>query len=185
MLNELQFTRFGRQREQFQRQQDARAKQQKHTDSRAFEENVAEVFQEGDKAIAAWTSAADKYSYDEFLVEDHHTADDMVGILFAALNRMKEERDQAISLISTLVKERTRIRAHMTTKGRSPEKPNSLYRNVGPNENCPDFLLKTARMAYRKQFHPDVHPKRDWAEAENRFKEVEAVFAEIMLLRYD
>ncbi len=38
-------------------------------------------------------------------------------------------------------------------------------------------------MAYRRQFHPDVHPKRDRAEAENRFKEVEAVFAEIMLLR--
>lgn len=172
-----------RHRERFQRQQDARAKQQKHTDSRAPEENVAEDFQEGDKAIAAWTSAADKSSYDDLLVEHHHTADDVVASLLAALNRMKDERDQAISLISTLVKERTRIRAHTTIKSRSPEQRNSLYQKVGLDENCPDFLLKAARVAYRKQFHPDVHPKRDRAEAENRFKEVEAVFAEIMLLR--
>jgi hypothetical protein len=172
-----------RHRERHQRQQDAQTEQQKHTDPRPPEENVAEVFQEGDRAIAAWTLAANKSSYDEFLVEDHHTAGDVVGILFDALNRMKEERDQAISLISTLVKEWTRIRAHMATKSRSPEKPNSPYRNVGLDENCPDFLLKAARMAYRKQFHPDVHPERDRAEAENSFKKVEAVFAEIMLLR--
>jgi plasmid stability protein len=172
-----------RHRERFERQQDAWAKQQKHTDSRAPEENVAEVFQEGDKAIAAWTSAADKSSYDDLLVEHHHTPDDVVGSLFAALNRMKDERDQAISLISTLVKERTRIRAHMTTKSRSPEQRNSLYQMVGLDENCPDFILKAARTAYRKQFHPDVHPERDREGAENRFKEVEAVFAEIMRLR--
>ncbi|MPR29966.1 hypothetical protein [Microvirga tunisiensis] len=107
----------------------------------------------------------------------------MVHILIAALNQMRDERDAAISTIATLVKERTRIRAHMTTKSRSPEKPNSLYRNVGLDENCPDFLLKAARMAYRKHFHPDVHPERDRAEAENRFKEVEAVFEKITRLR--
>jgi hypothetical protein len=172
-----------RHRERFERQQDAWAKQQKRTDFRAPEENVAEVFQEGDKAIAAWTSAADKSSYDDLLVEHHHTPDDVVGSLFAALNRMKDERDQAISLISTLVKERTRIRAHMATKSRSPEQRNSLYRKVGLDENCPDFLLKAARMAHRKRFHPDIHPEQNRAEAERRFKETELVFEEIRRLR--
>ncbi len=170
-------------RERHQREEEARARQQRRNNSDERDREGENLFEEGDRAINEWTEKADHSSYEDFLIQNHHTADDVVQILFAALNQMRDERDAVISTIETLVKERTRIRAHMTTKSRSPEKPNSLYRNVGLDENCPDFLLKAARMAYRKQFHPDVHPERDRAEAENRFKEVEAVFAEIMLLR--
>ena len=64
------------------------------------EERVSKTFfEKGDKALNGWTSKAADSSYDDFLIQDHHSADDVVQILFAALNRMKEERDAAISII--------------------------------------------------------------------------------------
>jgi hypothetical protein len=47
------------------------------------------------------------------------------------------------------------------------------------DEKCPLFILDTAKKAYRKKLHPDIHPPERKAQAERRFKEAEAVFAEI------
>ena len=58
-------------------------------------------------------------SYDDLLIQDDHSADDVVQILFAALNRMKEERDATISIIETLAAERTRLRAHIAAQSGS------------------------------------------------------------------
>jgi hypothetical protein len=59
----------------------------------------------------------------------------------------------------------------------------SIFRRVGLDEGCPDFVLKAVRTAYRKQLHPDARPAHEKAEAERRFKEAEAVFDTIYVLR--
>jgi chromosome segregation ATPase len=60
----------------------------------------------------------------------------------------------------------------------------SIFRRVGLDEKCPDFVMKAARKAYRVELHPDRRPDSQKAEAENRFKEAEAVFDEIYRLRH-
>jgi hypothetical protein len=60
---------------------------------------------------------------------------------------------------------------------------NALFRRVGLDEGCPDFVLKAARTAYRRQLHPDTRPAHEKAEAERRFKEAEIVFDSLFKLR--
>ena len=59
----------------------------------------------------------------------------------------------------------------------------AVYRRVGLDEGCPDFVLRAVRTAYRKQLHPDTRPAHEKAEAERRFKDAEAVFETIYALR--
>ncbi|WP_154678246.1 hypothetical protein [Microvirga massiliensis] len=47
--------------------------------------------------------------YSGFHIEDHHTAEDTIAIVFEALMTAKGERDRAIAIIKLLVEERTRI----------------------------------------------------------------------------
>jgi hypothetical protein len=54
---------------------------------------------------------------------------------------------------------------------------------VGLSENCPEFVLEAAQRAYRKTMHPDLQPPRLKLQAERRFQEAEATFAEIRRLR--
>jgi hypothetical protein len=96
---------------------------------------------------------------------------------------MRAERDTAISVIETLATERAKIKGHIAAGGRSSERPNSLFQKVGLDENCPGFLLKAARQAFRKHFHPDLHPVHRRGEAERRFKEAEAAFEELFKVR--
>jgi len=172
-----------REREKRQREEEARARQWSSTRSGACEESIAALFEEGDKALADWTVLADASSYDDLLVEKHHSADDVIQILLAALNRMRAERDQALSLISTLVRERTHARASIAAQSHSSYQTRLLYRKVGLDEGCPEFVLKAGRLAFRRHWHPDGHPERDRAEAERRFKDTESVFEEITRLR--
>jgi hypothetical protein len=59
----------------------------------------------------------------------------------------------------------------------------ALYRRVGLDEACPDFVFKAARTAYRRALHPDTRPDHEKSEAERRFKEAESVFDAIARLR--
>jgi hypothetical protein len=60
---------------------------------------------------------------------------------------------------------------------------NPIFRRVGLDEGCPDFIVKAARTAYRKALHPDARPAPEKAEAESRFKEAESLFDAIYALR--
>jgi hypothetical protein len=53
------------------------------------------------------------------------------------------------------------------------------FRRVGLDAECPKFVAELVRREYRKRLHPDGKPPEQKAEAEARFKEAEAVFAEI------
>jgi hypothetical protein len=66
---------------------------------------------------------------------------------------------------------------------RSHATGNPAYRRVGLAENCPEFLLKAARRAYRQHYHPDPRPPHEKVEAEQKFKEAEGVFDTLYNLR--
>jgi hypothetical protein len=171
-----------REREKRQREEEARTRQSRNgSDERG--EIVESVFEKGDKALNDWTSNAANSSYHDLLVEDHHTADDVVQTLFAALNRMRTERDAAISIIQILAEERVKVKGYMAAQSSRAKQSELLYRSVGLDHKCPDFVLKAVQTAYRKSLHPDLHPAAEREEAELRFKDVEQVFAEIRRLR--
>jgi len=174
-----------RQRQQRKRRQgeEQARKSQEHPSGSSGEKGVEPFFEDGDKGICEWTLKAAKSSYDEFLIEDHHSTDNMIQILFAALGRMRDERDAAISTIEILAAERARIKGHMAARNGPFGRWGLLYRKVGLAANCPDFVLKAARLAFRKEFHPDVHTADRRVDAERRFKETETVFEEIKRLR--
>ncbi|GEO16050.1 hypothetical protein MAE02_37460 [Microvirga aerophila] len=96
---------------------------------------------------------------------------------------MKQERDNAIALISFLVSERKILRSHIANLNRPDTPAQRLYARVGLHEGCPDFIVGAARTAYRKALHPDRKPERHRVEAERRFKEAEGAFEEIKRLR--
>ena len=61
-----------------------------------------------------------------------------------------------------------------STRAQDPDDP--LYRRIGLHQDAPDWVLVAVQKAYRKHHHPDGHPSRQKAEAEQRFKEAEQVF---------
>lgn len=64
-------------------------------------------------------------------------------------------------------------------KKREPIGPESAKARVGLSEDAPRFVVRAAHTAYRKMFHPDRFPDEEKAAAEAKFKEFEAIFAEI------
>lgn len=70
-----------------------------------------------------------------------------------------------------------RQRPHFVSAG------HPTFRRVGLDPSAPRFVIEAVRKAYRRTLHPDVHPHGRKAEAERRFKDAEAAFAEIWQLR--
>lgn len=164
-----------------QRQEQTRRNHDQFSKPGAGTDGIDGLFARGDQAIRDWSAKAADYSH--FRVHEHHTDADAVQVLLSALNQMKQERDNAIALISLLTSERTRLRTHIGNQN-PPETPTQrLYRKVGLHEGCPDFLLQAAQAAYRKTLHPDRQPELYREEAERRFMQAEEVFAEIKRLR--
>jgi hypothetical protein len=58
-----------------------------------------------------------------------------------------------------------------------------LYRKVGLDQDCPEFVARAVRRAYRAKLHPDGHPAHRKLEAERRFKVAEQAFEDIWKLR--
>jgi hypothetical protein len=168
-------------REERQRQEQAREHQQQQRSDTSSIDDIAALFAKGDQAITGWSAKAADYS--KFRVEEHHTDADAVQVVLAALDQMKQERDNAIALISFLVSERKILRPHIANLNRPDTPAHRLYAKVGLHEGCPDFVLRVAQTAYRKALHPDGQPEQHRADAQRRFIEVEGVFEEIKRLR--
>src|SRR3954468_17059835 len=128
--------------------------------------NLDPLFAHCDHAIRHWTERAADYG--DLRVGDHHNASDAIQILLAALNRIRRERDAAISLIHLLTGERMKVRQHLSVRSR-PAGQDALYRSLGLDPQCPAFLLKAARTAYRRRWHPDTCPDHDTKKAHRRF----------------
>lgn len=59
---------------------------------------------------------------------------------------------------------------------RRPHEPDPLYRRVGLDRDCPDFVLKAARRAYRVTLHEDKHPPEHKRVAYEKLVAAEQVF---------
>jgi hypothetical protein len=103
--------------------------------------------------------------------------------LAEARQRIAVLEQHRASLASELGEARQRIATLEQEASVRLEGGAALLRSVGLDESCPDFVIKAARTAYRKTFHPDTRPEHQKAQAERRFKEAEAVFEEIYWLR--
>jgi hypothetical protein len=58
----------------------------------------------------------------------------------------------------------------------------ALFAQVGLHPSCPDFLVRAAHRAFRKEFHPDAlsdRPRPEQLAAQERFKEIEGIFVEV------
>lgn len=97
---------------------------------------------------------------------DHHYV--------AALESMVAEAE---TQVETLRGEVQRLRA--TRPVSEPDPKAALYGRVGLSPAAPEWLVATARRAYRSQLHPDRHPAHRKREAERRFVLAEQVFDEI------
>lgn len=168
-------------REKEQQEARARFRQQQCSNSGANAVNLESIFAEGDKVVTEWTSST--AAYGDLHIREDHTAEDVVQILSAALTRMKDERDRAISVVSRLMKERTHARAYIVARTLSGGQSNPLYGKVGLDEQCPNHVLAAARKSFRRVFHPDSHPPHQRSEAERLYKETEAIFDQIYALR--
>lgn len=93
---------------------------------------------------------------------------------------LKGELARARSRVAELEAQVVTMRA---SAARDNGSGNPLYRRVGLHQNAPAWVVAAVRRAYRAKLHPDAHPKSRRAEAEKRFKEVEAIFDEITKLR--
>ena len=97
---------------------------------------------------------------------DHHYV--------AALESMVAEAE---TQMETLRGEVQRLRA--TRPVSEPDPKAALSGRVGLSPAAPEWLVATARRAYRSQLHPDRHPAHRKREAERRFVRAEQVFDEI------
>jgi len=64
------------------------------------------------------------------------------------------------------------------------DKISALFKSVGLAPECPDFLIKVARTAFRKEYHPDRFTTSEEKErASESFKKFENIFDEIVRQR--
>jgi hypothetical protein len=116
---------------------------------------------------------------------EHSSVAEAIAKELARLRIEKEAIEKKVAdLQSVLLQARDTIRwQERKLASMSPKGGNTLYRRVGLDEGCPDFVLKAVRTAYRKQLHPDARPAHEKEEAERRFKEAETVFTNLFALR--
>ena len=57
------------------------------------------------------------------------------------------------------------------------------HADVGLHQSAPDFLVRAARTAFRKTFHPDTKPNNEKFAAEKMFKRNEAAFERLFRMR--
>ncbi|MER2268525.1 hypothetical protein [Methylobacterium oxalidis] len=85
---------------------------------------------------------------------------------------LKAARKRITCLEGELAEARRRLAAR-------PEADDPLYRRVGLNEGCPDFVVVSARRAFRAALHPDRHPEARKPAAQARFVAAEEAFTAI------
>jgi len=57
------------------------------------------------------------------------------------------------------------------------------YAEVGLHQSAPDFLVKAARRAFRREYHPDTKSPREKPAAEATFKRHEGAFDRLFAMR--
>lgn len=95
----------------------------------------------------------------------------------STLQRLAAELDKARQRIVEL---EDRLREHIISRSNAHDK---VWASIGLAPNAPDFLLRAARTAFRKWWHPDVHPPEERARATKQFQRHEGVFDQLFRQR--
>src|SRR4051812_46642424 len=107
------------------------------------------------------------------------SAEELEGLRLKSLRADQKVRDLELELALA----RQRIAALEHQGFTALDQRSSLWARVGLTARCPDFVLRAARAAYRKHFHPDLKRNAEKQESEQRFKEAEQIFAELFSIR--
>jgi hypothetical protein len=117
----------------------------------------------------------------------HQEAETRVTAAEDALRREVEQRSYLEREIEKVTRTLREAEAELRKERQKPRAmasaPKSVFRRVGLAPTAPRFVIDAARKAYRRAFHPDLHPQSRKAEAEQKFKQAEAAFDEIGKLR--
>lgn len=102
-------------------------------------------------------------------------------VLQARIASLETDLAEALDRVAALTK---RVEDLRTKLRRSGEPAGArIYAEVGLHPNSPDFLVRAARHAYRKNYHPDVCPSVPPEEATRIFQASENTFEKIWSLR--
>jgi hypothetical protein len=122
-----------------------------------------------------------------------------IARLSAALNKQRARADEFEQIMSAMGHEFAILNATATTlaerAGVSPADLMDLkgmwakaaadpdHATVGLHQSAPDFLVRAARTAFRKAYHPDTKPENEKLGAETMFKQKEAAFDHLFGVR--
>lgn len=114
------------------------------------------------------------------LIEELAAAQVRVRDLETEREGLDHFRQKADARIAELERELTAAKTALEVAGqelrRRPHEPDPLYRRVGLDRDCPDFVLKAARRAYRVTLHEDKHPPEHKRVAHEKLVAAEQVF---------
>ncbi|MDB5552125.1 MAG: hypothetical protein JWL86_2109 [Rhizobium sp.] len=122
-----------------------------------------------------------------------------IARLSFALNKQRARADEFERIMSAIGHEFAILNATATTlaerAGVSPADLVDLksmwakagadpdHATVGLHQSAPDFLVRAARTAFRKAYHPDTKPENEKLGAETMFKQKEAAFDHLFGVR--
>ena len=131
--------------------------------------------------------------------EEANAAASAIARLSAALDRERARANEFERIMGAMVHEFGVLNATATTlaerAGVAPEELAELKRTcaensadpdhaaVGLHQSASDFLVKAARTACRKAYHPDTRPQSEKATAEEMFKRNETAFERLFKTR--
>jgi hypothetical protein len=119
---------------------------------------------------------------------DKQAAETKVAALQAELLRveatLRRYEQRVADLQSSLLEAQATIQRQQQALFAAPNsRGHPIYRRVGLDEQCPDFVLQAVRHAYVKRFHPDGRPPHQKDQAQEVLKEANAAFDQISELR--
>jgi hypothetical protein len=108
----------------------------------------------------------------------------LVPDIIGEIDRLRDERDNLRERLVLMQSEMRNLREELAlVQARegftAPRQADPVFRSVGLDEKCPEWVAVAVRRAYRAKLHPDRHPARVKPQAEERFKKAEQAFATI------
>lgn len=87
------------------------------------------------------------------------------------------------ALLSTAEKRVRDLEAALRAERARKAADDDLWATVGLASSAPDFLVRAARTAFRKAWHPDLRPPAERATATREFQRIDATFERLFRLR--
>jgi multidrug efflux pump subunit AcrA (membrane-fusion protein) len=117
----------------------------------------------------------------------HQEAQARVAAAEAVLSQVAEQKRHLERELQKLMKALQQAEGELRKERQKPRAAagvvEPVFRRVGLDPSAPRFVIDAAHKAYRRAFHPDLHPQSRKAESERKFKQAEAAFDEIGKLR--